>query len=132
MYTDYLRPTIDLTDFTFHSDNHIRLTQGIPSGKDNKGARRSVWIESTNNMVFSVTIHAHNGSSPLLGSMQMSEKQMKAISEDDDKIVLRGFGHDGEGYPFSDYGMTLFKKRDGSIHQVVLHLLDRGVDILYL
>ena len=60
----------------------------------------------------------------------MAPKQMKVIQSSDDKIVLRGYGHDARG-AFADYCLTINLK-NGEIANCILHMHDREVDIEYL
>ena len=47
------------------------------------------------------------------------------------QIILRGFGSDQFGSPFSDYGLTI-NYINNKVDNCILHLLDRNVDIKYL
>jgi hypothetical protein len=64
-------------------------------------------------------------------NVQMAPKQMKVIEQTNDKIVLRGYGHDVMGTSFADYGLTI-KLKDGKVENCILHMHDREVDIEYL
>lgn len=126
------KPSIDLTDYKFLSDDHTRIENGVSVSADNKGAWRGIRIKTSDNLYFYVTMYYMDGNHPIWGdNIQMSEKQMKLISEDSAKIILRGYGEDALGSSFADYGLTLHKY-DNSIKKITLHMLDRNIDIVYL
>lgn len=126
------KPSIDLSDFKFVSDDHSRFQNGQKSTANNKGAWRGIRIQSPNNEVFTVTIYNLTGTHPVWGdNIQMAPKQMKMTEENDAKISLRGFGNDSMGASFSDYGITLHKSSN-NISKVTLHMFDRNTEIVYL
>jgi len=125
------RPSIDLTDFKFLSDDHTRIENGRPTSADNKGAWRGIRIKTTDNKTFFVTIYNMNENHPVWGNnIQMAEKRMKLINENSEKIILRGFGTDAMGASFDDYGLTLHKANN-EINKITLHMHDRNIDIVY-
>lgn len=125
------KSSIDLQDFKFLSDNHTRFENGRPINVDNNGAWRGINVKSKDNITFFVTMYNMNGNHPVWGNnIQMAEKQMKIIADDDSKLMLRGYGVDNMGGSFADYGLTLHKKND-LVNQVTLHMYDRKVDIIY-
>lgn len=64
-------------------------------------------------------------------NVQMSPKRMHVVRMTDECVELRGFGTDTMGFPFNNYGMTVY--HDGSrIERCVLHMFERGVDLEYL
>lgn len=123
--------SVDLTDFKFLSDDHVRIENGRSTNVNNKGAWRGIRVKTSNNSTFSVTMYNMNENHPIWGdNIQMAEKKMKVIVDQNDKIVLRGFGTDSMGASFADYGLTLYKL-DGVINKVTLHMHDRNIDIEY-
>jgi tetratricopeptide (TPR) repeat protein len=125
------KPSIDLQDFKFLSNDHTRFENGLPIMVDNSGAWRGIRVKTNDNNSFFVTMYNMNGNHPIWGNnIQMAEKQMKIIEDDERKIVLRGFGVDLMGASFADYGLTLHKAK-GSVNKVTLHMHDRQIDILY-
>lgn len=125
------KPSIDLKDFKFISDNHTRILNGQKSNTNNKGAWRGVRIQSFDNFIFSVTIYNLAGTHPVWGdNIQMSPKQMKFIEENNEKISLRGFSTEQAGASFADYGLTLHKLNN-IIELVTLHMYDRNINIIY-
>ncbi len=125
------KPSIDLTDFKFLSDDHTRIENGRPTNTINKGAWRGIWVKTSDNSTFFVTMYNMNENHPVWGdNIQMAEKRMKLVLEQNDKIVLRGFGTDATGASFADYGLTLHKA-NGSVIRVTLHMYDRNIDIRY-
>ena len=131
---------INLDDIKFLSDNHIRYENGqiaITPASDNqgnnKGVNRGIQIESNigGGEGYTVTIFNMDGNHPLWGNnVQMAPKQMKIISSDEQKIVLRGFGEDLVGESFSNYGLSLY--HNGEVpYKLKLHLHDRNIDIEY-
>ena len=126
------KPSIDLTDYKFVSDNHVRTQNGQKSNANNKGAWRGIRIQSSDNLIFTVSMYNLTGIHPVWGdNIQMAPKQMRLIEENEEKIFLRGFGTDAMGASFDDYGTTLHKQ-NGSIEKVTLHMFDRDVEITYL
>jgi tetratricopeptide (TPR) repeat protein len=125
------KPSIDLTDYKFLSDDHTRIQNGQATNADNKGAWRGIRVTTSDNSTFYVTMYNMNGNHPVWGdNIQMAEKQMKMLEETGEKIVLRGFGNDAMGSSFADYGLTLHKTND-NINKVSLHMHDRNIDIVY-
>lgn len=123
---------LDLSDYKFLSDNHIRSTNGVPSTTNNKGAWRGVRIISEGHDRFQVLIYNMNGNHPLWGdNLQMAPKQMKLTRSTPNEIFLQGYGEDSFGNSFADYALTLTLKYN-DVETVTLHMLDRGVEILYL
>lgn len=126
------KPSVDLTDFKFLSDDHTRIENGRPTTANNKGAWRGIRVKTSDNKIFYVTMYNMNENHPVWGdNIQMAEKRMKFIEENNNKIILRGFGNDSMGASFSDYGLTIHKS-NSIINKVTLHMHDRNVDIEYL
>lgn len=126
------KPSVDLRDFEFLSDDHTRFENGRPTGANNKGALRGIKIQSGDQSIFYVTMYNMDGDHPVWGNnIQMAEKQMKVVEDKDDRIVLRGYGNDTMGASFSDYGLTL-QKVGTDIQKVTLHMYDRNIEIVYL
>lgn len=125
------KPSIDLTDFKFLSDDHTRIENGRPTAANNKGAWRGIRVKTSDNSTFYVTMYNMNENHPVWGdNIQMAEKRMKLVEEDSNKIVLRGYGTDAMGASFADYGLTLHKT-NGNVNKVTLHMHDRNIDIVY-
>ncbi len=124
-------PSIDLTDFKFLSDDHTRIENGRPISANNKGAWRGIRVKTSDNQTFFVTMYNMNENHPVWGdNIQMSEKRMKIIEENNDKTILRGFGVDAMGASFADYGLALHKSYN-IVYKVTLHLHDRSIEIVY-
>lgn len=129
--SDSNKPSIDLTDFKFLSDDHTRIENGRPTQANNKGAWRGIRVKTSDNSTFYVTMYNMNENHPVWGdNIQMAEKRMKILEETNDKIILRGFGTDAMGASFADYGITLHKL-NGAINKITLHMHDRNIDIVY-
>lgn len=125
------KPSVDLTDFKFLSDDHTRIESGRPTNADNKGAWRGIRVKTVDNTTFFVTMYNMNENHPVWGdNIQMAEKRMKLIEENESRIVLRGFGSDAMGASFADYGLTL-QKSGSDVNKVTLHMHDRNIDIVY-
>lgn len=126
------KPTIDLTDYKFLSDDHTRIQNGQSTNASNKGAWRGIRIRTSDHNIFYVSMYNMNGDHPVWGgNIQMAEKQMKVSEETNEKIILRGFGSDEMGGSFADYGLTLHKSNQ-DINKISLHMHDRNIDIVYL
>lgn len=126
-----MKTSIDLSNFRFISNNHVRYNNGVKSDANNKGAYRGILIESNNDETFIVSIHNLRGDNPIFGNIQMAPKPMEIIREDDDAIELRGYGYDEMGFPYSDYGIILHLS-DNEIEKITLIMWDRDVKIEYL
>lgn len=116
---------------SFSSNNHKRYEDGVWTGKNNYGANRGFLFDKVNDEVYNVSIHILDGSmSNFWDYVQMAEKPMKVMSQTDSKIILRGFGYDPFGVPFSDYGVEL-NFVNGTLNNVTLNMYDRYVSINY-
>ena len=121
-------------DFVFKSSDHLRYENGRHVSGPHGGAGRAVKVEPNINggEGVSVTMYNLDGNHPVWqNNVQMAPKQMKVIEQTNDKIVLRGYGHDAMGGSFADYGLTI-KLKNGELENCILHMHDRGVDIEYL
>jgi hypothetical protein len=121
-------------DFVFKSSDHLRYENGRHVSGPHGGARRAVQVEPniSGGEGLTVTLYNLDGNHPdWQNNVQMAPKQMKAIEQTNDKIVLRGYGHDAMGASFADYGLTI-KLKNGELENCILHMHDRGVDIEYL
>jgi hypothetical protein len=122
-------------NFLFKSADHIRYEHGKHvSGPHEGGARRAIKVEPNINggEGYTVSIYNLDGNHPVWqNNLQMAPKQMKVMEQGANKIVLRGYGFDETGAPFSDYGFTIYRKGD-VIEKCIGHMHDRGVDIEYL
>ena len=123
---------VNLSDYKFVSDDHVRIQNGQKSDKNNKGAWRGVRIQTSDNITFTVTIYNLSGIHPVWGNnIQMAPKQMKIQEQNESLIKLRGYGYDAMGGSFADYGLTLHISNQ-DIEKVVLHMFDRNIEIIYL
>jgi hypothetical protein len=123
----------DLNNFRFLSSDHIRYENGVDNYGHQKGAHRGLEIVKHDSVqdAFKVTMYNMDGNHPVWGTrIQMHPKRMKIISQNNDKIELKGFGNDPLGVPFSSYGITLHLIND-DVERVVLHMYDKKVDIEY-
>ncbi len=131
--------TFDVSDIYFESSDHIRYENGVHKSGPHSGAARAVKVEPhiEGKAGYSVTVYNLDGAHPLWGNnIQMAPKQMKVISTNENKTVLRGYGADPRamGDPagkFSNYGISIHHPGN-EIEKIVLHMHDRGVDIEYL
>lgn len=130
----------EIDEIQFLSDDHIRYQNGqiaVTSSSDsqghNKGANRGIQVEPniSGGEGYTVTIFNMDGNHPIWGdNVQMAPKQMKLISVDNQKIVLRGFGQDAMGGSFADYGLSIYHNGNEPT-RLKLHMHDRNVDIEY-
>ena len=122
---------MNLKEFKFISDNHIRYNNGVKSEANNQGAYRGILIESDDEQTFTVSIHNLRGDNSIFGNIQMAPKPMRIVKEDQNSIELRGYGYDEMGEPFSDYGIVLHLS-NAIVEKISLILWDRNVRIEYL
>ena len=84
-------------NFIFKSSDHLRYENGIHVSGPHGGAGRAVKVEPnvSGNEGYTVTIFNLDGNHPVWqNNVQMAPKQMKIIQQTNDKVVLRGYGHD--------------------------------------
>jgi len=117
-------------NFVFESYDHLRYENGKHISGPHGGAPRAIKVEAniSGNEGYTVTIFNTDDGQAIV---QMAPKQMRLKHTDNDKIVLKGYGHDIFGASFEDYGLTIYHDQ-GDIEKCVLHMYDRGVDIEYL
>ena len=82
---------MNLKEFKFISDNHIRYNNGVKSEANNQGAYRGILIESDDDQTFTVSIHNLGEDNPIFGNIQMAPKPMRIVKEDQNIIELRGY-----------------------------------------
>lgn len=116
-------------NFVFNSSDHLRYENGRHVSGPHGGAPRAVKVEPniTGNVGYRVTMFNTDGQYVV----QMAPKQMKIIQQENDKVVLKGYGYDNMGSSFADYGLSIYYKND-IVEKCILHMHDRGVDIEYL
>jgi len=124
---------IDLSDFKFVSNDHIRYENGQDVSGHNYDCWRGVRVQDniSGGQGYTVTMYNLDGNHPLWGNnIQMAPKQMKIIEQTASKIKLKGYGADPMGNSFADYGLTLHLKNN-QVDTVSLHMYDRNVEIIY-
>lgn len=117
-------------EFVFQSSYHIRYQNGVRvTQMPPEIANRAIQVEPNIQggegftvSMFNVDIHPPKS--------QMAPKQMKVIAAENNQLKLRGFGTDPMGFPFSDYGLTVYLGENG-IEKCVLHMYDRNINIEY-
>ncbi len=120
-------------NFVFKSSDHIRYENGRQVTNLTGGANRAVKVEpnTSGGEGYTATLFNLDGNHPVWqNNIQMAPKQMKIIQQNDEKVVLRGYGNDPMGASFSDYGLSIFFT-DKQVTKCILHMHDRGVDIEY-
>lgn len=124
---------IDLSDYKFVSNDHIRYENGRDVSGHNYDCGRGIRVQNniTGGEGYTVTIYNLDGNHPVWGNnIQMAPKQMKIIEQGADVIKLRGFGYDKMGASFADYGVTLFLTSN-EIEKLSLQMYDRNIEIVY-
>lgn len=124
---------IDLSDFKFISNDHIRYQNGTDISGHNYDCWRGIRVQDniSGKSGYTVTIYNLDGNHPVWGNnIQMAPKQMKIVKQDSSLIKLVGFGADSLGNSFADYGLTLHISSD-KVERVSLQLLDRNIEIVY-
>jgi hypothetical protein len=125
---------IDLSEFFFMSSDHVRFQSGQQVTGHNRGCYRAVTVAANGDDTYSVSILKQDGPHPVWNdNYTMIPKRMEIVSSDNESISLRGVGADSRGFSFEDYGITInYPHGSDSVESVILHMLDRDVDILYL
>ena len=121
-------------NFLFKSFDHIRYENGRHVSGPHGGANRAVKVEPNINggEGYTATLYNLDGNHPVWqNNIQMAPKQMKIVQQTNERILLRGYGHDSMGSSFSDYGLSIIYK-NGSVEKCILHMHDRNIDIEYL
>lgn len=135
-------------NFLFNSADHIRYQNGIQVAGPFGNVNRCIKVEPNINgcegydikggIGYIVTIFNLDGDHPVWqNNIQVTPKPMKIISQDANKVVLRGYpvlamspmgwiDFDGQ-----DYGLTIFLT-NGIVTKCVLHMHDRNTDIEYI
>jgi len=124
---------IDLSDFKFISNDHVRYENGHDVSGHNYDCWRGIRIQKniSGQQGHTVTIYNLDGNHPVWGNnVQMAPKQMKITEQTLSSISFRGFGYDSMGASFADYGLTLHLE-DNHVVSVLLHMFDRNVEIIY-
>lgn len=124
---------IDLSDFKFVSNDHIRYENGQDVSGHNYDCWRGVRVQNniSGGQGYTVTMYNLDGNHPLWGNnIQMAPKQMKIIEQTASNIKFIGYGLDQMGNSFADYGLTLHLKNN-QVDRVSLHMHDRNIEIVY-
>jgi hypothetical protein len=118
-------------NFLFKSSSHKRFENGILTAPAQPGVNRAIKVEPGKGDLM-VTIYNLDGNHPVWqDNVQMAPKQMRVVQQQSDKVILRGYGLDAMGTPFSDYGLTI-EFTDDQVSKCILHMHDRNIDIEYL
>lgn len=118
----------------FISSDHIRYQNGVNVSGHNYDCHRKVRIEKsiTDDEGYTVTIFNEDAIHPVWrNNVQMSPKKMHIVKVTAECIELRGFGFDQMGFPFNNYGMSVYF-HENKIVKCVLHMFDRGITLEYL
>lgn len=121
-------------NFIFKSSDHLRYENGKHVSGPHGGANRAIKVEPniSGGDGYTVTLYNLDGNHPVWqNNVQMAPKQMKLIQATENKIILRGYGHDAMGSSFADYGLTIHLSNK-EIDKCVLHMHDRNVDVEYI
>lgn len=112
-------------NFNFLSSDHKRYENGQHVSGPHGGAPRLIKFSDLDDKILVVIV------SPEDGAIMMGGKSMKVVSQSETKVTLRGFGDDGFGESFANYGVTIDYLNK---HPVLctLHMYDRNIDIVYM
>ena len=117
----------------FISTDHIRFHHGVNVSGHNYNCKRKVRIEKNiqGEEGYTITIYNLDSFHPMWGdNIQMAPKRMRIITSSPNKVVLRGYGYDAMGAPFSGYGITVYIDNK-DITKCVLNMYDRDISIEY-
>ena len=124
--------SIGFSNIAFVSNQHVRTTGGIETGRTDESCYRGVKVDNNGDGTYTVGIYLQEGVHPVWGdNMTMAPKRMRIVSQDNDKVVLRGLDGITPFDDFSDYGITVHLKSN-VVWKIVLHMHDRDTDIAYL
>lgn len=127
------KPSFDLSDLKFISDDHVRYLNGQEVTGHNQDCWRGIRVQNniSDRQCYNVTVYDLDVNHSLWSNnIQMTPKQMKIIGQNTSRISLRGYGTDKTGASFADYGSTLHINNQ-AIEKVTMHMYDRSVDIVY-
>lgn len=123
---------INLNDFKFISPSHSRLENKKKIGTVDAG--RGIRIQANILGIkdaYTVTIYNTDSNHPVWGdNIQLSPKRMKIKKSGSNEIELIGFGVDGMGSPFSDYGLTIHLTNKVA-KKISLFMYDRNIKLEY-
>mgnify|MGYP001773444692 CR=1 FL=1 len=118
----------------FLSSDHIRYQNGIDVSGHNYNCHRKIKIENsiTQSDGYTITIFNEDSVHPIWGNkVQMSPKRMQIVKISSSCVEFRGCGTDPMGFPFSNYGLSIYHQ-NRKITKCVLHMFAKNVDIEYL
>lgn len=116
-------------NFVFNSPDHLRYENGLHVSGPHVSAPRAIKVEPniTGREGYTVTMYNTDGQY----TVQMAPKQMKIVSQDNNKVILKGYGVDSMGNSFVDYGLTVLYI-NGKVSKCIIHMYDRNIEIEYL
>src|ERR1035437_4120745 len=94
------QPNLDLSDFKFVSNDHIRYENGKDVSGHNYDCWRGIRIQKniSGGQGYTVTIYNLDSNHSVWGNnTSMAPKQMKILEKSTSKILLIGFGNDPMG-----------------------------------
>lgn len=127
------KPSFDLSDLKFVSDDHVRYLNGHEVTGHNHDCWRGIRVQNniSDRKCYNVTIYDLDVNHSLWSNnIQVTPKQMKITEQNTSTIRLRGYGTDKTGESLADYGLTLHINNQ-AINKVTMHMYDRSVDIVY-
>lgn len=127
------KPSFDLSDMKFISDDHIRYLNGKEVTGHNLDCWRGIRVQNdtSDKNCYNVSVYDLDVNHSLWSNnIQITPKQMKIIGQNTSHIRLRGYGTDKTGTSLADYGLTLHLNNQ-AIDKVTMHMYDRSVDIVY-
>jgi hypothetical protein len=125
-------PSEELRDIAFVSNQHVRTTDGVETGRTDDACYRGVKVDANGDGTYTVGIYLQEGEHPVWGdNMTMAPKRMRITKRSKGVTVLRGISGSSIFDDFSDYGITIYKSL-GEVDKIVLHMHDRDTYISYL
>lgn len=125
-------PSIDLSNFKFVSSRHSKYEEGIETANiDDCWKEIQINKNPKNDNFYSMKIFKlDQKKNKWSDNAQMAIKQLKVKNTSDTKFELNGYGDDGMGVCFSDYGITILLENN-RIVKVILKFFYRNTELHY-
>ncbi|HEY6144608.1 MAG TPA: hypothetical protein VIV55_14445 [Flavobacterium sp.] len=124
--------SLDLSNFKFLSSRHSKYVKGVETATID-GCWKGIQINknSKNDNSYSVTISTlDRQKNKWKGNVQMAINKLRLKNASSNKLELSGYGDDGMGVSFSDYGIAVVLENN-IIVKVILKFFYRNTELHY-